>query len=88
MAWSVEFSPAARKQLKKLDRATQRDIIAYLETRIATAEDPKRFGHALSHDLSGLWRYRVDVWRIVCSIQAVRLVVLVIKVAHRSDVYD
>lgn len=87
MAWSIEFSPEARRQLKKLDGATRREIIAYLETRVALAADPKQFGHALTHDLSGLWRYRVGDWRVVCSIQSARLVVLVVKVAHRRDVY-
>ena len=88
MAWSVEFSLGARRQLKKLDGATQREIITYLETRIAASADPKRFGHALSHDLSGLWRYRVGDWRVVCSIQAARLVVLVVKVAHRRELHE
>ena len=88
MAWSVEFSPGARRQIKKLDGTTRREIIAHLETRVATASDPKQFGHALKHDLSGLWRYRVGDWRIVCSLQEERLVVLVLKVAHRSQVCD
>lgn len=88
MAWSVEFSPGARRQLKKLDGATRRLIVSYLETRIANTDDPKLHGHALTHDLAGLWRYRVGDWRIVCSLQAARLVVLVLKVAHRREVYD
>lgn len=88
MAWSVEFSPGALRQLKKLDGATRREIIAYLEARVAGSSDPRQFGKALTHDLSGLWRYRVGNWRIVCSMQAARLVVLVVKVAHRSEAYE
>lgn len=88
MAWWVEFSPGARRQLKKLDGAIRKEIISYLETRIEGSSDPKRFGHALTRDLAGLWRYRVGDWRIVCSIQTARLIVLVVKVAHRREVYE
>lgn len=87
MTWTVEFEDKALKQLRKLDQNTQAKIIKYLRSRIATEEDPKRFGKALTGGLKGLWRYRVDDYRIICNIQTGELTVLVVKVGNRRDVY-
>ena len=86
--WRVEFDRDAARDLRKLDTTTQRQILSYLRERIATADDPRRFGHALSHDLKGLWRYRVGDFRIVSSIEDDRFIVLVVTVGHRRHVYD
>ena len=88
MTWKVEFDDAAAKELRKLDQATQRAILRYLRERVATDEDPRRIGKPLIRNLTGLWRYRVQDHRIICSIEDEKLVVLVVRVAHRKDVYD
>jgi mRNA interferase RelE/StbE len=67
--WRVEFDRAAARELRKLGAEAERLISRYLRERIATAEDPRRFGHALMGDLKGLWRYRVGDYRIVASIE-------------------
>jgi mRNA interferase RelE/StbE len=87
-AWRVEFDRDAARDLRKLDVPGQRRILRYLRERIATDEDPRRFGHALTGDLKGLWRYRVGDYRIVASIADERFVVLVVTVGHRREVYD
>lgn len=87
MSWAYSFNETARKQLKKLDRQAQREILGYLDERIASPESPRRFGKALKADLSGLWRYRVGDYRILCQIQDHQLVVLVVAVGHRRQVY-
>jgi mRNA interferase RelE/StbE len=84
----VEFDRDAARDLRKLDVPGQRRILRYLRERIATDEDPRRFGHALTGDLKGLWRYRVGDYRIVASIADERFVVLVVTVGHRREVYD
>jgi mRNA interferase RelE/StbE len=61
--------------------------LTYLRTRLATAEDPRRFGRALTADLKGLWRYRVGDYRIVAKVEVDRLVVLVVTVGYRREVY-
>jgi len=81
------FNETARKQLKKLGRQAQREILGYLDERIASPESPRRFGKALKADLSGLWRYRVGDYRILCQIQDHQLIVLVVAVGHRRQVY-
>jgi mRNA interferase RelE/StbE len=86
-AWRVEFDRDAARDLRKLDMPGQRRILRYLRERIATDEDPRRFGHALTGDLKGLWRYRVRDYRIVASIADERFVVLVVTVGHRREVY-
>ena len=86
-AWRVEFDRDAARDLRKLDVPGQRRILRYLRERIATDEDPRRFGHALTGDLKGLWRYRVGDYRIVASIADERFVVLVVTVGHRREVY-
>ena len=76
------------KELKKLGPQAAREILGFLDERVAGAEDPRTFGKQLKGDLKGLWRYRVADYRLICSIQDQRLVVLVLKVGHRRDIYD
>jgi mRNA interferase RelE/StbE len=88
LAWSIEYDPEALDDLKKLDRTIQREILDYMDTRIATAENPRNFEKALRHTKYGLWRYRVRDYRIICELREKRLVVLVVAVGHRSTIYD
>ena len=88
MGWVIEWDERAVKELKKLDKQAQKDIIQYLKTRIATEESPRRFGKALIGDKAGLWRYRVKDYRIICNIEDDNLVVLVVRTSHRKNVYD
>ena len=87
MTWILEFENAATKELRKLDHQTQKEILSYLRKRIATNEDPRRFGKPLSKELAGLWRYRIRDYRVVCNIEDQKLLVLVVRVAHRKKVY-
>ena len=87
MAWRIEFSATAKKQLHKMGRVDAAAIARYLRQRIATDEDPRRFGDPLRKELAGLWKYRVGDWRIICDIQDGRVTVLVLRVGHRSQVY-
>lgn len=87
MTWTIEWDDRARRELRRLDRQTQREILRYFSERIATDEDPRRFGKSLRHELQGLWRYRVGDYRMICNIEDNHLVVLVLGVAHRSTAY-
>ncbi len=88
MPWAYSFDGRALRELQKLDRQAQKDIIAYLDERIATNQDPRRFGKPLRAKLTGLWRYRVRDYRIICEIKSGIMLVLVISVGHRKGVYD
>jgi mRNA interferase RelE/StbE len=85
--WVYRFDDRALKDLKKLGRAAQRDIIAYLDERVAGDSNPRRFGKRLRAELAGLWRYRVGDYRILCQIKDGELLVLVVAVGHRKDIY-
>jgi mRNA interferase RelE/StbE len=87
LTWSVECDDRAAKELRKLDRQAQSDILRYPRERVATDRDPSRFGKPLSGNFSGLWRYRIRDYRLICSLEDDRVVVLVLHVGHRRDVY-
>ncbi|MBV8938842.1 MAG: type II toxin-antitoxin system RelE/ParE family toxin [Alphaproteobacteria bacterium] len=86
--WSIEWDEEARKELRRLSHPVQQQLIQYLEQRIATPHEPRRFGKALTADLRGLWRYRVGDYRIVCRIEKEKLIVLVLHVGHRRHIYE
>ena len=88
MAWRIEWDQRALRDAESLDHEVRKRITRYLRERIATDENPRRFGKPLTGDKAGLWRYRVGDYRMVCRIEQERLVVLVITVGHRKEVYD
>lgn len=88
MAWKIKLSDLAVKQLSKIDKAASKRIIKYLRERLATKTDPTVLGKSLLHDKSGLWRYRVDNYRIICELHKKELTVLVLRVGHRKNIYD
>jgi len=83
----VEYSESALKQLKKLDGQFQRAIIQEMN-EIATLDDPRQRGKALKANLSGLWRYRVGDYRVICDIQDAKILITVLRVGHRKNVYN
>ena len=88
MAWTIEYHPRVEKDLKAIDRPIQREILDYMDARIAGHGDPRRFGKSLRHEFRGLWRYRVRDYRIICQFDVARGVVLVQAIGHRSTIYD
>ncbi len=87
MRWVYRFDERALRELKKLGKQAQKEILAYLDERVARDEDPRRFGKGLRGNLAGLWRYRVGDYRILCQIKDGQLLVLVVSVGHRRNVY-
>ncbi len=87
MIWLVEWDDRARKELRKLDKQIQKDILQYFRQRITTNKDPRRFGKGLMYEKYGLWRYRIRDYRVICRIYDEELTVLAVKVGHRKDVY-
>lgn len=87
MGWTLEYTPAARKSLRKLNVKVAERITSSI-AEIATLDDPRLRGHALVGKLRGLWRYRIEDWRIIVRIEDRRLVVLVLAIGHRREVYD
>ena len=87
MGWRVEFDRRAKRELDELDRSAQDRSVRFLRERIAVSEDPRRLGEALRGEKAAFWKYRVGDYRLVCDIQDARVVVLVLAVGHRREVY-
>ena len=88
MGFEIEFDPAAVKDLKMLDRPVQQRLIGFLKLRVATLENPRDIGEPLAGSkLGGYWKYRVGDWRIICDIQDRRIVVRVLRIGNRREVY-
>ena len=88
MAWKIKVSPAADRELSKLDSPQAKRILKFLHERLAKLDDPRSIGKALQGSRFGeFWRYRVSEYRLICKIEDDRLVVLVLRVGHRKDIY-
>ena len=88
MAWTIEYADSALKKLKKLDRPIALAIFEYMDERVVTADDPRSLGKKLVGPIYGIyWRYRVGDARIICDIKDEKLIILVIEVGHRKDIY-
>lgn len=87
MAWTIDYTDSARKQLLKLDKQIARRIVDFMDTRIASVDDPRSTGKALSGPLGGFWRYRIGDYRVICDIQDTALRVLVVEIGNRREVY-
>lgn len=88
MGYSVEYTPRAIKELKKMDKATRRLILAWIEKNLVGCADPRQHGKGLTANHSGEWRYRVGNYRILANISDCEVLILVLRVGHRSEVYD
>jgi mRNA interferase RelE/StbE len=88
LPWIVRIARTAEKQIERLDRQAQRRIVDFLRERVAGAADPRLTGKPLRGDRAGLWRYRVGDYRLICRIEDQELVVMVLQVGHRKEIYQ
>jgi mRNA interferase RelE/StbE len=89
LAWQISLSDTAEKQFFKLDRQVARRIYSFLSGRVAILEDPRNIGEALKGSKLGeFWKYRVGDYRIIVRIEDEKLLVLVMRIGHRRDVYE
>ena len=86
MTYTLETTSRFDKEFKKLDRYTQRMIKAWIEKNLVGCTDPRIHGKGLTANRSGQWRYRIGDYRLICSIEDSRLVILALSVGHRSEI--
>jgi mRNA interferase RelE/StbE len=87
MAWNVELSESADRELAKLDPKDRERILKFLHQRVAKLEDPRSLGAALhGSQLGEFWKYRVGDYQLISKIDDDRLTVLVLRVGHRREV--
>lgn len=88
MAWTIELSDSARKELSALDRPVAQRIRRFLSERVSPLEDPRSIGEALRGDRLGtFWKYRVGDWRIIADIEDKMVRILVVRIANRRSAY-
>ena len=85
--YTVEFTKEALRQLKKLDQYTAMMIVAWVRKNLEGCENPRQHGEGLTANHSGQWRYHVGDYRLIAEIQDSRIVILILNVGHRRDVY-
>jgi mRNA interferase RelE/StbE len=88
MNYKVEFSKAALKELKKMDRPVAAMILGWVRKNLEGCENPRQHGKGLTANRSGQWRYRVGDYRLLAEIQDDRIVILILNIGHRSDIYN
>lgn len=88
MTYQVEYTPHAIKALEKMDKFTRRMLIEWIDKNLVGCSNPRAHGKPLSADRAGQWRYRVGDYRIVSKIEDGKLLILIITIGHRREVYD
>lgn len=88
MTYKVEFTEKARKKFNKLDSSTKKILLSWLSKNLHNCENPRLHGKALVGDLTGKWRYRIGDYRLICKIEEEKIIILVLDVGHRREIYN
>lgn len=87
MKYKVDYLPSVFKTLEKMDRFTKRIIVEWIEKNLVDCENPRVHGKPLSANRAGQWRYRIGDYRVIAKIEDDRLIILVIAIGHRKEIY-
>ena len=85
--FNVRFTNRAKRNLGKLDKSQQKIIIAWIKKNLENCENPRAYGKPLVGNQKGKWRYRVGDYRILAEIQDDEIVILILDVGHRREIY-
>lgn len=88
MIYSVKYKKSAWKKLNKMDAPVRERIKTWIEENLEGCENPRQKGHALVGDLQDLWRYRVGDYRIIAQIEDDKVIIMVVKIDKRGEVYS
>jgi mRNA interferase RelE/StbE len=89
MTWKIEIVPSVIKELDKLDQQVAKRILKFLHKRIASLKDPRSIGNPLKGSRFGeFWRYRVGDYRIITKIEDNILLIIVLRIGHRKQIYN
>jgi len=83
--YKVAYLDSVEEDLKKLDKSTARKILNRIETYLAC--DPKGLGKPLKGEFQGYWRYRWGDYRVIYKISEREILILILRISHRKDVY-
>ena len=85
--YSVIISPIAEKDIAKLDKPIKQRVKKYIQEKLEGCENPRKYGSALEGELRTFWRYRVGNYRLVAEIKDDQVIILVVGVDKRNDIY-
>lgn len=88
MLYYVEYSQSARKALRKLDKQTARIIKYWIEKNLINTDNPRIHGKELKDNLKELWRYRVGDYRLIAEIKDRELLIFMVEIGHRREIYE
>ena len=88
MKYKVEYTKAAVKQFKKMDKRIAALILSYIGEKLVDCENPRLYGKALRGNLDDIWRYRVGSYRILAKIEDDKVLIIVVELGHRKEIYD
>ena len=86
MTYNIRWHEEAINDLKKIDRQTQKKIIARIKEYLS--KDPSTLGKPLQGIFKGLYRYRYGSYRIVYAIDRESVIILILRIADRKNVYE
>ncbi|MDQ5922208.1 MAG: mRNA interferase RelE/StbE [Pseudomonadota bacterium] len=87
LGYKIIYDEVALRLLKKLDKQVSKRIINWLVERLNNCNNPRMWGSSLKGNLGEFWRYRVGDYRVLCKIQDKELIVLILEVSYRKDIY-
>ena len=87
MSYTILFTQRAKKQLSKLDKNIAKLIASWLKKNLEGCENPRIHGKALVANKAGQWRYRVGDYRILAEIKDDEVIILVLQIGHRREIY-
>ena len=85
--YKLIIPPKVEKTLKKLDKHESKKIYNWLKNKIEGCSDPRQHGKALTANLSGLWRYRIEDYRVIVKIVDDELIIVAVSIDHRKQIY-
>ena len=88
MAYAVRFSSTVLKKLGKMDAKVYTRLMNWVETNLEGCTNPRQHGKALTNNLKEYWSYRVGKYRLVAKIRDNELLIYMVRVDKREDVYD
>ena len=80
-------SPKFSKQLKKLDKHTQKILVSWLNKNVKNTDNPRKYGNALEANRVGQWKYRIGNYRVLVNIKDRELIVLALEMGHCREIY-
>lgn len=87
MKYKVEYSKEFQRSLKKLDDYTKRLLLGWINSNLVNTDNPFLYGKRLKGNLKDNWRYRVGDYRIIAEIQNDKMIILLVNIGHRRNIY-